>query len=222
MGEAEEQMEKKFKIGVLVLLAIFLVSGSIYAHDPAKEAMIKGIEFDKKGKYDEAIAEFDKAIELNPNFAEAYKNRGISFYHMEENKCAISDFSKAKELNPKILIPRIAEDEARAIVALKDIASAAHTYRSTHRGYPSSLKDLYEGLTPPSIDAVLAKGTYWGYSFELIGIDSDSQMNYQGFTVNASPKIPGTTGKRHFFLDTTGVIRFNLTQKAGVNDKDLQ
>ncbi|MES0385800.1 MAG: tetratricopeptide repeat protein [Hyphomicrobium sp.] len=32
-----------------------------------------------KGKYDDAIADYDKAIALDPNDATAYTNRGVAF-----------------------------------------------------------------------------------------------------------------------------------------------
>ncbi|MFA4888291.1 MAG: hypothetical protein WC628_01770 [Candidatus Omnitrophota bacterium] len=38
-------MEKKNKIGVLVLLVIFLVLGNIYAQETAKEVIEKGMEY---------------------------------------------------------------------------------------------------------------------------------------------------------------------------------
>lgn len=51
---------------------------------------------DNKG----AIEDFTKAIELNPNDAEAYGNRGIAKVNLRDNIGAIKDFTKAIELNP--------------------------------------------------------------------------------------------------------------------------
>jgi len=53
-----------------------------------------------KGNHNQAILEYDKAIEINPNYANAYNNRG-SAYNKEGNRDqAISDYNKAIELNP--------------------------------------------------------------------------------------------------------------------------
>ena len=48
-----------------------------------------------------AIADYDKAIELNPKFSAAYNNRGLAKNHKSDYDSAISDCSKAIELDPK-------------------------------------------------------------------------------------------------------------------------
>ena len=51
-------------------------------------------------KYPFAIADYDKAIELNPDDADTYINRGISYKNLKESQKAIADYTKAIELNP--------------------------------------------------------------------------------------------------------------------------
>ena len=55
----------------------------------------------KKGDYDRAIVDFDKVIELNPDDAEAYYNRGNAYYEKQEFAQSIRDYSKAIELKPQ-------------------------------------------------------------------------------------------------------------------------
>ena len=52
------------------------------------------------GLYDLAIANYDKAIQLEPNDANAYYNRGLSKGKLGEYFAAISDFDKAIQLKP--------------------------------------------------------------------------------------------------------------------------
>ena len=47
-----------------------------------------------------ALADFSKAIKLNPNNAKAYNNRGNVYSNNKKYDLAIADFSKAIELNP--------------------------------------------------------------------------------------------------------------------------
>ena len=49
-------------------------------------------------KYTEAIKNFDQALQLNPNIAEAYYNRAKSRYKLKDREGAIEDFQKAAKL----------------------------------------------------------------------------------------------------------------------------
>lgn len=51
--------------------------------------------------YDKAIECYEKAIELNPEYAMAYNNRGYSYNKLGEEEKAIEDYSKAIEINPE-------------------------------------------------------------------------------------------------------------------------
>ena len=54
------------------------------------------------GDAEGAITDFDKAIAINPEFAEAYYNRGRAKETFGEKEAAQADFQKAKALNPDI------------------------------------------------------------------------------------------------------------------------
>jgi len=63
---------------------------------------IRGLLKSLLGKKDRAasIADFDKAIELNPLFIKAYFNRGSTKYGMSDYASAIADFSKVIGIDP--------------------------------------------------------------------------------------------------------------------------
>ena len=114
---------------------------------------------------------------------------------------------------PNLLRARLAANESTAIAALKTIASAAHTYRSSGPSYPVNLTVLSTAV-PPYIDSVLGNGTKQGYNFTLNGDAS-------GFNATAVPVLVNTTGVRRFFVDTSGVIRYNSTDNANENSAPL-
>ena len=59
-------------------------------------------ELIEEGRYDEAIAECNKAIELDPNMAGAYVNRSFAYSKKGEFDKTIADCNKAIELDPNL------------------------------------------------------------------------------------------------------------------------
>jgi tetratricopeptide (TPR) repeat protein len=85
-------------VGVLVVLA--LTWGLGCQADPAVQHYDRGVNLAKAGQYEQAIAEFDKAIELDPNYTAAYANRGNVYSQIGQHDKAIADCNKAIELDP--------------------------------------------------------------------------------------------------------------------------
>jgi tetratricopeptide (TPR) repeat protein len=48
--------------------------------------------------YRAAIVDYDRALELDPNLAEAYYNRGLTHIFLGNNRQGVQDLSKAGEL----------------------------------------------------------------------------------------------------------------------------
>lgn len=55
----------------------------------------RGIAYGKKGEHDRAIQDYDKAIALKLDYAEAYNNRGVDYVKKGEYARAIQDYDKA-------------------------------------------------------------------------------------------------------------------------------
>jgi tetratricopeptide (TPR) repeat protein len=55
-------------------------------------------------KYDNAggIADYDKALEYDPNDAYSWNNRGLAKKDSGDKAGAIADFKKALEINPRL------------------------------------------------------------------------------------------------------------------------
>jgi tetratricopeptide (TPR) repeat protein len=62
---------------------------------------IRGIAYGKKGEYDNAIADYTRAIEIDPNDAWAYCNRGGAYDEKGDYDKAIADYTQAIEIDPK-------------------------------------------------------------------------------------------------------------------------
>lgn len=66
----------------------------------AWDYLSKGNRAYDENEYDKAIEYYNKAIELDPDFADAYNNRGIAYRRKGECAKAIEDYNKAIELDP--------------------------------------------------------------------------------------------------------------------------
>jgi regulator of sirC expression with transglutaminase-like and TPR domain len=84
-------------------IAVFSKALSIAVNNTEKSVAYnnRGNTYNEKGEHDRAIANHNKAIELNPKEGEGYSNRGVAYNNKGEHDRAIVDHNKAIELNPK-------------------------------------------------------------------------------------------------------------------------
>jgi tetratricopeptide (TPR) repeat protein len=54
--------------------------------------------------YQEAVHQFDRALSLNPQFADAYLNRGLAERNLNRPDAALTDFEKALDLDPSLTL----------------------------------------------------------------------------------------------------------------------
>jgi tetratricopeptide (TPR) repeat protein len=85
-------------------LILFVVSACAEAQRSGSDAEAyfrRGVAYGKMERYEEAIADFSKALELSPAYSAAYYNRGTCHGRAGRYDEAIADFSKALDLDPK-------------------------------------------------------------------------------------------------------------------------
>jgi tetratricopeptide (TPR) repeat protein len=63
----------------------------------------RGIAYSIQGQVDLAIQDYDKAINLNPNFAKPLNNRGVAYRKRGEYDRAIQDLNAALVIDPNYL-----------------------------------------------------------------------------------------------------------------------
>ena len=92
-------------------------SGDAHGHATRAQALAKS------GKTEEALAEFDKAITVDPHHAEALYNRGLLYQRERQHQLAVDDFTSANGLTPQRAEPLLAR--AISYLALDKIKEAA-------------------------------------------------------------------------------------------------
>jgi tetratricopeptide (TPR) repeat protein len=111
----------------------------------------RGIAYARKGQYDQAISNFNKALEINPRDIKAYHNRGHAYAEKGQYDQAISDYTKALEMNPR---------DARAYNSLAWVLATAKEpgFRNGKKAVDLALKacELSDWKNPEHLDTLAA------------------------------------------------------------------
>ncbi|MDD5046247.1 MAG: tetratricopeptide repeat protein [Bacteroidales bacterium] len=123
-------MTKRALFHIPVLILIFLTAGRAQAQYDKQQFFYRGQHLLFEGRYQQAIDNFNKLIQLDPNLHEAYFFRGIGKYNLGDFLGARADFDKALSIHP--------------------IFTLAYHYRAiTHSrlgDYEKALADLQEAI----------------------------------------------------------------------------
>ncbi len=97
-------------------------------NDPQAYNM-RGSVFGKGGRYQEALADFNKAISIDPNYAQAYANRGLVYRETGKLNLALADYDKALSIdanyaNAYLGRGMVYREEGKLIPALRDFNKA--------------------------------------------------------------------------------------------------
>jgi tetratricopeptide (TPR) repeat protein len=78
----------------------YIEENQVNGKDLAAAHLFRGSAYMSKGDMDSAIADFSRAIELDPQNPSTYSARGFVYFNKGEHERAIKDFTKAIELLP--------------------------------------------------------------------------------------------------------------------------
>ncbi len=214
-------MKKILILMCLIALSCGVVSAAPTASQPAPpttEAKLEynlGVDFYKVGKYELAMASFRKAIELDPNYIDAYYNLGSILEFLKQDDAALTVFKqiivrkpddyealyKAAKLSQKLGMP----DDARSYLSL--IPPSSPMYRKGQEVASLLQTDMQTIKQGAATQKVQEENPYYDNSsvYENIlsptGITTDKNGNVYvaGFSDNSIYKIT-PTGQRVIFL----------------------
>ena len=125
-------MKNRFRTVLIPSLALMLtVSACDNAGDNSKNELLKTGSKIGNSALQGSLAEFTKAIKLDPKSAKAYAGRGALKYAMGDSKGALADLTKAIELDPKSVTAY--SGRASAKFASGDIPGATADFISVAR-----------------------------------------------------------------------------------------
>ena len=152
---------KNYKVHSIVLLSVFTLFFSIKTYSRCevwKDEMTlwndvisqyqivpnaynsRGNLLMKENKFNEALNDFNKAIELKPDFSDAYYNRGILYGNEKKYNEALNDYNKSIELNPGYFGAynnrgNIFKEEKKYKEAFKDFSNAIELKPDFEKSY---------------------------------------------------------------------------------------
>ena len=105
--------------------------------------------------YQGAIADFTRAIELNPNYIEAYYSRSLGHYRQRDAGSAIADLTQAIELNPKYTQAYVQRGVVQA--NSRNASASLSDYRSGPQSQSLRFHNSLSTRTVPSPSPTISK-----------------------------------------------------------------
>jgi tetratricopeptide (TPR) repeat protein len=83
----------------LLLIVVIGLSSCASKEKQAEKHFRKGFDYQNQGNLEQAIQEYQKALELNPDYAQAHTNLGTVYLGKGDYDQAIGHFKRTLELN---------------------------------------------------------------------------------------------------------------------------
>jgi tetratricopeptide (TPR) repeat protein len=154
----------------------------------ARADTARGQALARSGKTEEALAEFDKAIALDPHCAEALYDRGLLYQAEKQHQLAIDDFTSASGLTPQRAEPLLGR--AISYLALDRIKEAAADLDEAAQADPNNAQVwTTRGLAYERLgDKTRAAGSYG----RAVGIRPKDEAARNGFA-----RVGGKAGQTY-------------------------
>ena len=127
---------------IIALIGCFLISmasSKIYAQESADSAYQKGANYLKENKLDEAIVEFSKAVELNPNSDDAYYDRGRTYNAKGDLDKALADYTQVISIDSPESIQSAYNNRGQIYETKGDLDKALEDYTKGIEAMPNPM-----------------------------------------------------------------------------------
>ena len=134
-------MHKSVLSAFFAAFVVVTVVSQSFAQPNAEAFFVSGTEHLNSGRFEQAIAEFSRAIQLDPRFVNAYNNRGIAYKRLNQLDRSIADFTKGISIDPKDA--DLFSNRASVYALQKNYDRAEMDYSEAIRLAPREIKQYY-------------------------------------------------------------------------------
>jgi tetratricopeptide (TPR) repeat protein len=214
----------------LIFIIPSFASASIdqsYSHEQAPMSAFdyvkRGTAYLNDGEYDKALADFDKAIRLDPKLHQAYEQRGNVYGEMKNWDLALADYEKAVALKPdcasvysnRAAVLLIKKDYDKALIDINKALSIDPTLYNAYavRGeiyllqekYDYALAEFTKGIILNPEDCCLYY--HRAQTFSVMG-------NYQSAIEDCNSALQNRLSNKASVLQLRGVTHYRSGQFA--------
>ena len=152
---------KAFEITLCILALLSFQAPLTLAQTSVDEYFERGEAAFEQGRYDEAIASYTKAIQLNADDAAAYVNRGVAYGRKGLYDRAIGDFEQALFLDPKNAAAQKNLEHARKLAneSGNKALGRSESEQTTHNGTGKTIDDVISEAAQENTSAKYSEET---------------------------------------------------------------
>ena len=108
---------------MVTLILLMSACGGSSGLSEAKLAYKDGLDASNQGLITEAISHFDTAIQLDPNTAVYYRNKGVAYNKLGQYENAITEYTMAIQLDPDYALAYYNRGVMLGILGKDDLAN---------------------------------------------------------------------------------------------------
>jgi tetratricopeptide (TPR) repeat protein len=142
-------LQKQFQEAVSVLDKIIKMNSTKY--DLSRAYTLRGLSYKQMNRLNDAVMDFNQAIEFDPQNCRAYSNRGVIEFYRGDFKGALADFNRGIEIDPQACPAYF--DRGRLKETIGDYQGALEDLEKAYRLTPEDklarqIENLKAKLTP--------------------------------------------------------------------------
>lgn len=96
----------------LIFCILIITFSSLGISQTTSELVESGQRDVQKGEFQSAIDQFNKAVEMDPEFLDAYVKRAFAYSMLKEYEKAVTDYTRLIELNPNFAVAYLSRGSA--------------------------------------------------------------------------------------------------------------